>query len=94
MQQWESQIKGLSKYDDIDDMDPEEAAEQDSVGSGSQSAEYWIEPQPHERPGRAVACCILKAFHECQGEQHRKNQAQDYVAIPRPVQKAPQLTGT
>ena len=24
MQQWESQIKGLSKYDDIDDMDPEE----------------------------------------------------------------------
>jgi len=24
LQQWESQIKGLSKYDDIDDMDPEE----------------------------------------------------------------------
>src|ERR1700694_2567510 len=75
-------------------MNPEEGAEQDGVGSCSQSTEYWIEPQPHEGPGRAVACCVLKALNECQGEQHRKNQAQDNVAIPRPVQKALQLLGT
>ena len=64
-------------------MQPPEETIRDDIGLCALSREKWAKEHTDRGPCGSIASSILEAFHECKGDNDKRDQTQDDKAIPR-----------